>query len=81
MRTFILIGFLSVLAGCTDAEFDSFTACGDAARIKCFSGGNTVFSDTSTGKVMLLEGGNGWHYRSVDGTYKRILADCVVTVD
>lgn len=80
MRFIYLFLLVIIVSGCTDAEFDSFTAYGDSASIECFSGGQTIFKDTSTGKVMLLDGGNGWHYRSTDGSYKRILADCVVSV-
>lgn len=67
------------LAGCTDAERASFFAYGDEARVVCFSGGQVIFDETSTGKVQQLDG-DGITFKSKDtGGYVRAFADCIVT--
>lgn len=75
----VLIVSAIMLSGCTDAEMGSLSAFGDSAEIECYSGGEKIFTDKSTGKVQMLEGG-GWHYRSTDGKYVRTFADCFVFV-
>jgi hypothetical protein len=80
MKAILLLAAL-VLSGCTDAERGSLGAYGETAEISCFSGGKEVFKDSSTGKVSVLEGGGGWHYKSkLSGQYVRTYADCFVMV-
>lgn len=80
MKLFLLaLPFFFV--GCTDAKWGSMTAYGESAHIVCYSGGARIFTDRSTGKVQLLEGG-GWHYVSAaSGNYVRTFADCFVEVE
>lgn len=75
---FVLLALL--LSGCTDATIGSLGAYGESAIITCYSGGKEVFKDESTGKVIILEGGGGWHYKSINGSYVRTFADCFVVV-
>jgi len=78
MSKLIAFGLL-VVVGCTDATLGSIEAFGNPAQITCFSGGDEIFKDVSTGKVEMLEGG-GWHYKSENGSYVRTFADCFVVV-
>lgn len=73
----LLVSFVGI--GCTDATLGSIGSLGESSDVECFSGGQSIFKDRSTGKVEMLEGG-GWHYRSVDGAYVRTFADCFVRV-
>lgn len=76
----LLLALPFFFVGCTDAVKGSLGAFNEPADIVCYSGGARIFTDKSTGKVQLLEGG-GWHYRSsVSGNYVRTFADCFVEV-
>lgn len=67
------------LSGCTDAEREALFAYGDEAEITCYSGGKVIFNDTSTGKVVQLDG-DGITFRSKSSRgYVRAYADCIVT--
>lgn len=75
----LLAGFALAAVGCTDAERASMFNYGETAYIACYSGGKVVFEDTSTGKVMQLDG-DGITYKSAKtGKYIRAYADCIVT--
>lgn len=70
---------LATLSACTDAEMASLGAYGDNASIKCYSGGEVIYDDISTGKVVQLDG-DGITYKSKNtGQYVRAYADCIVT--
>jgi len=63
--------------GCTDAMQSKIGAYGDSARVTCYSGGELVFDDFSTGKVQSEESSDGWYFRSV--TTQRLISmagDC-----
>lgn len=67
------------LTACTDAEMASLGAYGDNASIKCYSGGQVIHDDVSTGKVVQLDG-DGITYKSKNtNQYVRAYADCIVT--
>lgn len=71
----IALGFL---AACTDAERASWGSLGEESTIQCYSGGQVVFSDESTGKV--VSGEQGVYFRSkTTGSYIKTFADCVIT--
>ena len=76
MKKLLLIAALMLLmVGCTDAERASFGAYGEEAAITCYSGGEVVFEDVSTGKVLAAE---GLIYRSkTTGRYVRAFGDCI----
>jgi uncharacterized lipoprotein YehR (DUF1307 family) len=66
------------VAGCTDAERASFSSLGNEADVTCFSGGQVVYKDVSTGKVLT---GGGLYYKSeTTGRYVKNYADCIVVV-
>ena len=76
--TVILVMMLGA-AGCTDAERASIGAYGEKSDIACYSGGQVIFEDVSTGKVAQLDG-DGITYKSAKtGKYVRAFADCIVT--
>lgn len=79
MKNYIIVVSTIFLMGCTDSMIGSIEAFGESADVECYSGGQKIFTDKSTGKVTLLEGG-GWHYRSTNGNYVRTFADCFVLV-
>lgn len=67
------------LAACTDAERASMFNYGETAYIVCYSGGQVIFEDVSTGKVLQLDG-DGITYKSAKTQkYVRAFADCIVT--
>lgn len=82
MNKFLMIALIATalsLSACTDAETASFFAYGDSANVTCYSGGNVIFEDKSTGKVAQLDG-DGITYKSANtSAYVRAFADCIVT--
>ena len=80
MKSIWFLVVVLALSGCTDAARSSFQAYGEEADITCFSGGNIIYADTSTGKVEQLDG-DGITFRSKYGErYVRAFADCIVQV-
>lgn len=77
-KPMLLAVLLVALAGCTDAERASLLALGDEATVVCYSGGQEVFRDTSTGKVAQLDGDGITFKSGTDGGYVRAFADCIV---
>jgi len=79
MKKFAVAMLVVALAGCTDAERARLGTYGSEAAIKCYSGGQEIFSDVSTGKVVSLDG-DGFAYKSKKtGRYVRAFADCILT--
>jgi len=82
-KTFLavaLIAATAALSGCTDAEIANVFAYGDQADVKCYSGGQVIFEDVSTGKVVPIEG-DGFTYKSAKtGSFVRAFADCILVV-
>jgi hypothetical protein len=70
------------LSGCTDATMSSFGALGSEAEVSCYSGGQRVFNDKSTGKVVQTDNGDGLGFRSKStGKFVRVYADCIVIAE
>jgi hypothetical protein len=77
----MIIAFLTAisLAACSDANMASWEAIGEQSDVKCYSGGNVIFQDTSTGKVYPMDG-DGLAFRSdTTGKYVRAYADCIIS--
>jgi hypothetical protein len=75
IATMLILG----LTGCTDATMSSIGALGSEAEISCYSGGQRVFNDRSTGKVVQTDNGDGLGFRSKStGKFVRVYADCIV---
>lgn len=52
------------LAGCTDAAWDAqFGSLSESHNVDCYSGGQKIFENSTTGKVFSLEGG-GFAFRT-----------------
>ena len=77
-KLFIAVLLLSLTA-CTDASMASFAALGNESEVTCYSGGQAVFKDTSTGVVQSGEGGAGVYFESATTRrYIKTYADCIV---
>lgn len=79
MKIYIVI-FALTLAGCTDAEWDkNIGSLGKSGHILCYSGGQKIFEDDSTGQIGEMEHGAGWAFRDSKGKIIKLFADCIVT--
>lgn len=80
LNLFFFAGFLFLmLVGCSDAERGRMTTLGSAAEITCYSGGQAVFTDKSTGRVETDSKGAGVYYKSaISGNFVHTYADCIV---
>lgn len=68
------------IAACTDASVEQLTNYGEEAKVVCFSGGQVIFDDMSTGRVQASDSGAGLYFRSkTSGRYVRTYADCIIT--
>lgn len=78
MKTLIL-AFVIILAGCTDAERANILSLGNEATVVCYSGGKEVFKEESSGQVKASSSGAGVFFKSKkDGKFIRAYADCIV---
>jgi hypothetical protein len=65
--------------GCTDAKMKQMTSYGSSAFIKCYSGGQIIYSGESTGKVQTEEQSDGWYFEdSKTGKLVRVSGDCLI---
>lgn len=79
-KTLIALFAALALAGCTDAERANLFSYGDQALVTCYSGGVAIFEDTSTGKIVSLDG-DGFAFKSATtGKMTRAYADCILVV-
>jgi hypothetical protein len=82
MNKLVISGILFAvfsLSACTDAERAALGSYGSEAKVTCYSGGNVVFEDVSTGKVVAGTGEEGIVFKSkTTGSYVRAFADCIV---
>ncbi len=67
------------LCGCSDAMRASLGAYGEEATITCYSGGEVIFADVSTGKIETTDGDGVTFKSKKTGGYVRAFADCIVT--
>lgn len=75
-KIFILI--LIIAAGCTDAQYEKITKLGDPARVTCYSGGEVIYDDYSTGAISNEEGTDGYYFKEKSsGELVEISADCI----
>lgn len=75
-----MLGIVTLLAlsGCTDADQAALFSYGSKTDVKCWSGGQLIFSDESTGKVAIDQ--SGIYYKSVKtGNLVHTYADCIVS--
>ena len=66
------------LAGCTDADQAALFSYGSKTSVVCWSGGQKIFTDESTGKVTIDQ--SGIYYKSVKtGNLVHTYADCIIS--
>jgi hypothetical protein len=76
MRWFVL----TLLVGCTDAEYAQYEALGCPGHILCYSGGKVIYDGTSTGKIATEHGSDGWFLKDAKtGDLVRVSGSCVIT--
>jgi hypothetical protein len=78
-KTFLSVAIVLSLSACTDAQIAGFGALGENSKVTCYSGGEVVFEDISTGKVIQFEGGGLSFKSKTTGNYVRAFADCIVS--
>lgn len=79
MKKLLLLCIASVLlAGCTDADQAALFSYGSKTKVECWSGGQKIFNDESTGKVTIDQ--SGIYYKSVKtGNLVHTYADCIIS--
>ena len=66
------------LAGCTDADQAALFSYGSKTSVECWSGGQKIFTDESTGKVTIDQ--SGIYYKSVKtSNLVHTYADCIIS--
>ena len=66
------------LAGCTDADQAALFSYGSKTSVECWSGGQKIFTDESTGKVTIDK--SGIYYKSAKtGNLVHTYADCIIS--
>lgn len=79
MRNILALSVILAVAGCTDAGMAHFSQLGDQAKVECFSGGQVIYSGTSTGKIESNAQEDGLYFKEKEsGKFVRLYADCVV---
>jgi hypothetical protein len=78
----IILCFLLTSFSCTDTEIESVKAYGNAATVKCYSGGILIYDGKSTGRVATVHNSDGWEFKDVKTqSFTRVSGDCVVIHD
>lgn len=79
MKTMLMLSMILAVAGCTDASMAHMSQLGDPAQVQCFSGGQVIYSGTSTGKIESNQSEDGLYFKEKEsGKFVRLYADCVV---
>jgi len=67
------------LSGCTDASLAGIAAYGDEARVTCFSGGEVIADEYSTGRVLNAANSDGYEFKSSStGRLVQFSGDCII---
>ena len=75
-----LLLFITILGciGCTDAEWGKYRVYGSNATIRCWSGGQLILDEVSSGKILSEKNSNGYYFVSKKtGEMIEVDADCV----
>lgn len=79
LKTVLFLIVVLAITGCTDASMAHFSQIGDEATVQCFSGGQVIYSGTSTGKIESNQSEDGLYFKEKEsGKFVRLYADCVV---
>jgi hypothetical protein len=74
----IAIALLAITA-CTDTTAARWQALGAPGHVMCFSGGQKIFDDHSTGKIHNAEASDGYQFKSrTTGRLIEVSGDCIV---
>lgn len=78
-KTFVIVGALIVLGGCTNSDIAQIESIGSSGHITCYSGGKVIYDGESTGKISTENGSDGWYFQE-QGTDKliRVSGQCVI---
>lgn len=80
-RKLIMAAALALsLTACTDAEKAAFGTYGNEQTVSCYSGGQKIFEDASTGAVLGSEAGVYFKSKST-GKMVQTYADCIVVAN
>lgn len=81
MKHLVLL-FLILIAGCTDATWSKFVSYGDSATIVCYSGGRVIYRGQSTGKVISEANSDGYYFKDKsDDLFKEVSGNCIITYE
>lgn len=79
MKILILLSFVVLATGCTDAALSNIGSLGSPADISCYSGGKIIYQGRSTGKVATVQNSDGWEFKdAATGKFVRISGQCVI---
>ena len=79
MKTLTTVIVALLLTACTDGRVARFSALGDAGDIVCYSGGQVIYTGSSTGKIAAEEQSDGWYFKDAKtGKLIRVSGDCVI---
>jgi len=79
MKQLIILASFVFFVGCTDATRSSIGSYGEAADVKCYSGGVLIYDGSSTGKVATTQHSDGWEFKDAKtGKFVRVSGDCLV---
>lgn len=77
-----LLLFITILGcvGCTDAIVGKIKSYGASAKVRCWSGGQIILDEVSSGKISSEKNSNGYYFVSKKTNEMiEVDADCVFT--
>jgi len=73
----VFAGFIAI--GCTDTSRASLSAYGEPGIVTCYSGGQTVYTGKSTGRIQSVHQSDGWEFKEAgSGDFIRVSGTCIV---
>ena len=78
MKKLLLSFILLSLIGCTDAIVGKIRSYGASAKVRCWSGGQIILDEESSGKISSEQNSNGYYFisKKTDEMIE-VDADCV----
>lgn len=75
----LLLVFVSLISlSCTDADLGKLKSLGSNARVRCWSGGQLILDEISSGKILSEKNSNGYYFISEkSGEMIEVDADCI----
>ena len=79
MRKILIVFLFLGWIGCSDATRASFNSYGNAAHIRCYSGGVLIYEGDSTGRVATTSESDGWEWKDdKTGKFVRVSGTCII---